>query len=628
VFTSAHGSNQLAASQVGAPVETFSYDPHGNLLSMPHLPTLGWNVDNHLHSVDLGAGSKAFYSYDSDGHRIHKVVQRPVGIVEERLYLGLLEIFRRSVNGVVTLERESFHVLDRDRRLAIVDTRTAGDDTAVPQLIRYQFSNHLGSATLEVDDLGAVIGYEEYYPFGSSSFQSVDSAREVPAKRYRYTGKERDEESGLYYHGSRYYVPWLARWNAPDPLGIKDGNNLYLYAGNRPIGSSDPTGMWETPGWARTAAIVAAVVVVAVVVTVATAGVGTAALGAAIGAAGLTGGAATAATVAGTVAVGAVAGGVSSLAATATAQGLTGTYHAPGAAEARSAAWKSGALAGAVTGGVGAALGAVTRGGVAGARAAQTAAQATRTARAAQVAVRAGQGALTAGIGGVTQEASRQVFSGEHAEKGGFDWGRIGTQGAIGAAAGGLTSAVAGPALGRAGNRLFEAGYRGGLKVGSPAGRAAFFGPISKATGQNFVISALGEGGGGRGETPRPVIALATPRGPEAWYVRSGQGGISAHGAQSGKWAPFQGIAEKAGAYVGPDGKLNVGQPGWWVKVDSTAARGGAYRWGNEGQAGTATQLGKWRIPVSEQPASDAQINAGLRAAGVPLRQPDRVFTD
>ena len=160
-------------------------------------------------------------------------------------------------------------------------------------MTHYQFSNHLGSATLELDDVGAIIGYEEYYPFGSTSFQSVDATREVPAKRYRYTGKERDEESGLYYHGTRYYAPWLARWTAADPLGIKAGNNRYSYAGNRPIGSSDPTGMWEMPSW-RTVAIVAAVVVVAVVVTVATAGVGTAALGAAIGAAGLTGGAATA----------------------------------------------------------------------------------------------------------------------------------------------------------------------------------------------------------------------------------------------------------------------------------------------------------------------------------------------
>src|SRR6202040_1765841 len=131
--------------------------------------------------------------------------------------------------------------------------RTAGDDAAVPQLARYQLSNHLDTAALELDDLAAIISYEEYYPFGSTSFQSVDAAREVPAKRYRFTGKERDEETGLYYHGTRYYAPWLARWSAADPLGIKDGNNRYSYCGNRPIGSSDPTGMWEWPS-ARTVA--------------------------------------------------------------------------------------------------------------------------------------------------------------------------------------------------------------------------------------------------------------------------------------------------------------------------------------------------------------------------------------
>src|SRR5205085_9986274 len=135
-------------------------------------------------------------------------------------------------NGVLILERESLHVLDRDRRFAIVDTRTAGMDTAISQLTRYQYSNHLGTAALELDELAAVISYEEYYPFGSTSMQSVDATREVPVKRYRYIGKERDEETGLYYHGARYYAPWLARWTAADPIGIKDGNNLYAYSGN------------------------------------------------------------------------------------------------------------------------------------------------------------------------------------------------------------------------------------------------------------------------------------------------------------------------------------------------------------------------------------------------------------
>lgn len=625
-FTPSATNNQLASSSVGAVVDTFSYDVHGNLTSMPHLSTLGWDLDNRLQNASLGAGSMAYYNYDGDGHRQRKVVQRPGGIVEERLYLGVLEIFRRIVNGVVVLERQSFHVLDRDRRLAIVDTRTAGVDNALPQLIRYQFSNHLGSAALELDDLGAIISYEEYYPFGSTSFQSVDSAREVPAKRYRYTGKERDEESGLYYHGARYYVPWLARWTAADPAGIKDGNNRYLYAGNRPIGSSDPTGMIE---WnLRTVAIVAAVVVVGVAVTVATAGVGTAALGAAIGAAGLTGGAATAATVVGTVAVGAAAGAAGSYAATSTGQVATGTYNDPGAAEARGAALKSGAVAGALTAGVGAALGAVARGGVAGARAAQVATQATRAARAAQVATRFGQGALMGAVGGASGEASRQVFSGEHAQKGSFDWGAIGTSTAIGGGLGGATNAVAGPAMARMGNRLFEGGHGVGLRVGSPEARAAFFTPIARATGMNFVISEPGTVSG------RPVLTLATPRGTQAWYVSSGGGTHGATGAQAGDWVPFRGFTPQDRLiYENPQtgARAVMGGPphhraGAFIKDPATFGMdpdtNPLFKWGTPENLATARSLARWRIPVNDSKVPWQGAQGQLDRAGVPQLQP------
>ncbi len=62
------------------------------------------------------------------------------------------------------------------------------------------------------------------------------------ASRYRYTGKERDEESGLYYYGARYYAPWLGRWTSCDPAGFVDGPNLFAYALNNPVGANDPYG--------------------------------------------------------------------------------------------------------------------------------------------------------------------------------------------------------------------------------------------------------------------------------------------------------------------------------------------------------------------------------------------------
>jgi RHS repeat-associated protein len=64
----------------------------------------------------------------------------------------------------------------------------------------------------------------------------------VSAKRYRYIGCERDEETGLYLMGARYYAAWLGRWTAADPAGTVDGTNLYAYVRGSPVGLRDPSG--------------------------------------------------------------------------------------------------------------------------------------------------------------------------------------------------------------------------------------------------------------------------------------------------------------------------------------------------------------------------------------------------
>ena len=105
-----------------------------------------------------------------------------------------------------------------------------------------RFGNHLDSATLELDDQSNIISYEEYFPYGGTSYQAVTSQTDLP-RRYRFTGKERDSESDLYYHGARYYAPWLGRWTACDPLGIGEGMNVYLYAAAAPVCLVDRNGM-------------------------------------------------------------------------------------------------------------------------------------------------------------------------------------------------------------------------------------------------------------------------------------------------------------------------------------------------------------------------------------------------
>ena len=89
--------------------------------------------------------------------------------------------------------------------------------------------------------------YKEYHPFDTTGYPSGKTKTEVSLKRYKYVGKERDEATGLYYYGARYYAAWLARFVSIDPLQF-DYPQLtpYNYAGNKPVTHIDIDGMQGT----------------------------------------------------------------------------------------------------------------------------------------------------------------------------------------------------------------------------------------------------------------------------------------------------------------------------------------------------------------------------------------------
>jgi RHS repeat-associated protein len=135
--------------------------------------------------------------------------------------------------------------MDDQKRIALIETKTVDNGTivATPQpLARYQMGNHLGSAVLELNGVGKVISYEEFHPYGTTAYHAGTSAVEDSPKRYRYTGKERDEETGFSYHHHRYLSNQLGRWLSTDILGLIDGPNLYLAMNNKPTSHIDPQG--------------------------------------------------------------------------------------------------------------------------------------------------------------------------------------------------------------------------------------------------------------------------------------------------------------------------------------------------------------------------------------------------
>ena len=247
-------SNRLTSTRVGDdPIEAYAHDAHGNMTGMAHLPVMEWNFVDQLRATQRQAGDatsseRTWYVYDSSGQRVRKVTDRANGSRrKERIYVGGFEVYREyGGTGDVTLERESLPMSDGTTRIALVETRTQGSDDVAARVIRYQFGNHLGSASLELDDAAHVISYEEYHPYGSTSYQAGRSVAETSLKRYRYTGKERDEETGFTYHGARYYAPWLGRWTQCDPSGLQAGLNMYLYCRSQPIRFVDPNGLQDS----------------------------------------------------------------------------------------------------------------------------------------------------------------------------------------------------------------------------------------------------------------------------------------------------------------------------------------------------------------------------------------------
>ncbi len=104
----------------------------------------------------------------------------------------------------------------------------------------YYSSDHLGSSSYITDASGQVIEHLEYIAFGEAFVQEM---REDWSTPYRFTGKEQDCETGLYYYGARYYDPKVSRFLSVDPLVHKfPGWSPYNYTLDNPIVYTDPDG--------------------------------------------------------------------------------------------------------------------------------------------------------------------------------------------------------------------------------------------------------------------------------------------------------------------------------------------------------------------------------------------------
>jgi RHS repeat-associated protein len=238
------GSNLLTSVTYGATTIQSQYDACGNLVQEGAARFLEWDAADQLRSFRTQTpGSEpseyAHYLYDAGGDRVKKVVRKQGGVAVVSVYLGGVEHhYELRPGGVRGQEFSETHVMDGRSRVAVLKAFGASWTGSVDDVLRYNLEDHLGNACFLLDGSGGLVSREEYFPFGETSFCLFGK------QRYRFCGKERDEESGLYYYGARYYAAWCCRFVSVDPLAAKyPFYTPYQYAGNQPIISVDIDGL-------------------------------------------------------------------------------------------------------------------------------------------------------------------------------------------------------------------------------------------------------------------------------------------------------------------------------------------------------------------------------------------------
>ncbi len=232
---------------------TYTHDNAGNLIKKSlganaETWTYGYDHDNRMiwaekRATDGGTlQMRADYKYDAFGNRIEKAVD-PDGTGGQPTTTT-----RFGYDGTdIWADLTSTNTLEtRYLRGDMVDELFARIKTGTPA---WYDTDRLGSVTHIVNNSGTVIDQLSYDSYGNVLSETNPSNGD----RWKWTGKERDGETGWQLNDARSYASTIGRWTSEDP--IKDDINPYRYVRNSPTNSIDPTGLqaqeWQDTGRTR-----------------------------------------------------------------------------------------------------------------------------------------------------------------------------------------------------------------------------------------------------------------------------------------------------------------------------------------------------------------------------------------
>jgi RHS repeat-associated protein len=260
----------------------YVYDPIGNLLQVDRngstIESNGYGDVNGLqphtltHHFDVPANQHTFYSYDTQGRQTSSTAGRnasyttfdlpktftdgagtgtlaydafgtrvrktdPAGTT---LYVDGLYERRETASPAST--QHVFHIVGSEGPVAQLTWTDAGTST-----MTYLLQDQLGSASIELDDSGAVTAQHSFDPFGQRVNADGSTYGGVIGLIHEgFAGQEHDDAWGLINFNGRMYDPSLKRFLTADPIvshpGLSQSWNAYSYVMNSPLNFTDPTG--------------------------------------------------------------------------------------------------------------------------------------------------------------------------------------------------------------------------------------------------------------------------------------------------------------------------------------------------------------------------------------------------
>ncbi len=310
-YSYGYNNNPYALKRIQDPntgeIDDFEWDIKGNMTRHygKRKQYLCWTEDNRLEAFMDDKENAAYYSYDASGERNLKLTGGVVQTTQNGVpfYSPFLEDPTLYASGLITINKKGYtkHYFEESKRIcskigggfsnatcditksikpitpytehgdilknglystfyncigksvkiddaaykiynAMAHERTRND----AELTFYYNSDHLGSSSYITNSSGIITQTLAYLPYGE---EWIDIDNTPPyLTPYKFSGKEKDEETSYNYYGARYYTDYLSIWLSVDPMSDKYPHQTnYVYCSNSPVMVIDPDGMdeWE-----------------------------------------------------------------------------------------------------------------------------------------------------------------------------------------------------------------------------------------------------------------------------------------------------------------------------------------------------------------------------------------------